>query len=152
MAQQRLQLKMKFLLGYTWKLLFCGGIKTWWWYFSWWSKIIQGSCWWWSFSEVNFAIKDSERNKLLGVYFHSSQPNWEICGNDFYVSYWEVETCNNLTLQLVIFCIFSHISFSVNKSYFHFKGESSISILHFNNVNFQTKQFLIFEKFLWNSV
>ena len=50
------------------------------------------------------------------------------------------------------FCIFTHIPFSVNNSYFHFKGRSSISILQFNNVNFQIKQFVIFQKFSWNSV
>ena len=52
----------------------------------------------------------------------------------------------------IIFCIVAHVSFSVNKSNFHFKRKSSISILQFNNVNFQIKQFVIFQKFSWNSV
>ena len=60
--------------------------------------------------------------------------------------------CYNLALQLMIFCIITHIPFSLNKSYFHFKGKSSISIPQFNNVNFQIKQFFIFEKLWWNSV
>ena len=118
--EQLLQPKMKFLLGYNMKIVVLwadknlgGG------HFSWWRKTIQGSCWWWNFSEVNFVIKDSKRNKLLGVHFHSAQQNWEICGNDFYIPYWEVETCYNLALQLMIVCIFTHILFSVNKSYFH---------------------------------
>ena len=33
-----------------------------------------------------FAIKALECCKPWGIYFHSSQSNWEICGNDFYVS------------------------------------------------------------------
>ena len=111
--------KWSFYWAITWKLLFCGWIKIWGGHFSWWRKTIQGSCWWWNFSEVNFVIKDSKRNKLLGVHFHSAQQNWEICGNDFYIPYWEVETCYNLALQLMIVCIFTHILFSVNKSYFH---------------------------------
>ena len=52
----------------------------------------------------------------------------------------------------MIFCIFTHIPLSVNNSYFHFKGKNSISILQFNIVNFQIKQFVIFQKFSWNSV
>ena len=31
------------------------------------------------------AIKALEISKLLGVCFHSSQLNWEICENDFYI-------------------------------------------------------------------
>ena len=50
------------------------------------------------------------------------------------------------------FYIFTHIPFSVNNSYFHFERKSSISILQFNNVNFQMKQFAIFQKFSWNLV
>ena len=50
------------------------------------------------------------------------------------------------------FYIFTHIPFSVNNSYFHFETRSSISILPFNNVNFQIKPFVIFQKFSWNSV
>ena len=52
----------------------------------------------------------------------------------------------------MISCIFTHIPFSVNKSNLLFKGRSSINILQFNNVNFQIKRFVIFQKFLWNSV
>ena len=52
----------------------------------------------------------------------------------------------------MISCIFTHIPFSVNKSNSLFKGRSSINILQFNNVNFQIKRFVIFQKFLWNSV
>ena len=52
----------------------------------------------------------------------------------------------------MIFCIFTYIHFIVSKSKFNFKGSSSISKLHFDNVNFQMKQFVIFQKFLWNSV
>ena len=50
------------------------------------------------------------------------------------------------------FYIFTHIPFNVNNSYFHFERRSSISILSFNNVNFQIKQYFIFQKFSWNSV
>ena len=132
--EQRLQLKMKFLLGYNMKIVvFWGGIEIWRGHFSWWRKTIQGSCWWWNFSEINFCNKDSERNKLLGVSFHSSQPNWEICRNDFYIPKWKVEICYNLALQPMIFWILIHIFFSLNNSYFHFQGR--ISIPQFNNVN-----------------
>ena len=99
-----------------------------------------------------FAIKSLEHSKLLGVYFYSSQPNWETCGNYFCVPQWKVETCYNLALHLIIFGIFKHILFSVNKSNFHIKGRSSISLIWFNNVNFQVKQFVIFQKFSWDSV
>ena len=58
----------------------------------------------------------------------------------------KVETCYNLALQRMIFCIFSHISFKVNNRYFHLKGRNSISTLHFNIVNFQIIQFVIFRK------
>ena len=50
-----------------------------------------------------------------------------------------------------------HIRFRVNKPNFHFKGKGSIptdgfnkinlSILQFNILNFQIKQFIIFQKF-----
>ena len=50
----------------------------------------------------------------------------------------------------MIFCIFTHIPFCVNKPYFHSKGMSSISILQLNNVNFQIKLFVIYQKFLAN--
>ena len=84
--EQRLQLKMTFLLGYNTKN--CCFVR--WWEFRG-STFLGGEGL--SKALANdgilvkkiFAIKDSERNKLLGVYFHSSQPNWEICGNDFYV-------------------------------------------------------------------
>ena len=58
--------------------------------------------------------------------------------------------------------LYKHICFSVNKLNFYFKGKSWIStdslnninliILQFNILNFQLKQFVIFHKFLWNSV
>ena len=58
--------------------------------------------------------------------------------------------------------LYTHIRFSVNKPNFHFKGKSRIStdgfnkinlsILQFNILNFQIKQFVIFHKFSWNSV
>ena len=108
-----------------------------------------------------FAIKTSERSKLLGVYFHNSQPNCEICGNNFYVPVWQCETCYNLVLQLMIFYIFKHVAFSVSKSNFHFKGKSRISTDSFNKTNLSTLQFNIkisietiyrFQKLLWNSV
>ena len=75
---------------------------------------------------------------------------------------WQVESCYDLVLQLMIFCIFTHISCNVNKSNFHFKrngrvstdsfNKINLSILQFNTVNLQIKQFIIFQKFLWNSV
>ena len=108
-----------------------------------------------------FPIKASERSKLLGVYFHNSQPNCEICGNDFYVPVWQCETCYNLVLQLMIFYVFKHVAFSVSKSNFHFKGKSRISTDSFNKTNLSIPQFNIkisnetiyhFQKFLWNSV
>ena len=52
--------------------------------------------------------------------------------------------------------------FSVNKPNFYFKGKGTIStdgfskinlsILQLNILNFQIKQFIIFQKFSWNSV
>ena len=82
-----------------------------------------------------FAIKVLERSKLLGVYFHSSQPYCEICENDFYVPRWKVETCYNLVLQFMIFCIFTYIPFSVNKSNFHRKRRSRISTNSFKKIS-----------------
>ena len=73
-------------------------------------------------------IKPSECSKPVEVYFYSSQTKWKICGNDFYVSSWHVETCYNLVLHLIDFCIVTYIPFSVNKSNFHFKGKCRISI------------------------
>ena len=46
-----------------------------------------------------FAIKATERSELLEVYFHISQPNWEICGNGFYISSWQVENCSGIVLK-----------------------------------------------------
>ena len=58
--------------------------------------------------------------------------------------------------------LYTQICFSVNKPNFHFKGKTRIStdgfskinlsILQFNILNSQIKQFVIFQKFLWNSV
>ena len=58
--------------------------------------------------------------------------------------------------------LYTHIGFSVNKPNFHFKGKGRIStdgfnqinlsMLQFNILNFQIKQFIIFQKFSWNSV
>ena len=58
--------------------------------------------------------------------------------------------------------LYTHIRFSVNKPNFYFKGKSKIStdgcnkidlsILQFNILNFRIKQFIIFQKFSWNSV
>ena len=51
------------------------------------------------------------------------------------------------------FDIFRHIPFSINKPNFHFKGRrSSVSILQINNLNVQIKQFVIFQKYLCDSV
>ena len=57
---------------------------------------------------------------------------------------------------------YTHIRFSVNKPNFHFKEKDRIStdgfnkinlrILQFNTLNFQIKQFVIFQNFSWNSV
>ena len=69
------------------------------------------------------------------VYFHSSQSNWEICTNYFYSLWWKGDTYYNLVLQLMIFCTFTHILFSVNKSNFHFKGKSRIFTDGFNKIN-----------------
>ena len=54
----------------------------------------------------------------------------------------------------MIFRIYTHIPFTVNKPNFHFKGSSristdrlheiNVSILQFTIVNFQIKQFIIF--------
>ena len=54
----------------------------------------------------------------------------------------------------MIFCIFTHIYFSVNTPNFHFKGmgristdgfnKINLSILQFNILNFQIKQFFIY--------
>ena len=40
-----------------------------------------------------------ERSKFLEFYFSISQPSWEIFGNDFYISWWQVETCRDLVLK-----------------------------------------------------
>ena len=58
--------------------------------------------------------------------------------------------------------LYTHIRFTVNKSNFHFREKSwicidgfnkiNLSILQFNILNFQIKQFVIFQVFLWNSV
>ena len=58
--------------------------------------------------------------------------------------------------------LYTHFCFSVNKPNFYFKGKSRIStdgfnkidlsILQFNILNFQFEQFVIFQKFLWNSI
>ena len=58
--------------------------------------------------------------------------------------------------------LYRHIRFSANKPNFYFKGKSRIStdgfieinlsILQFNILKFQIKQFVFFQKFLWNSV
>ena len=69
----------------------------------------------------------------------------------------------NFVLQLMIFFyLYTHIRFSVSKRNFHFKGKGRIStdgfnkinlgILQFNILNFQIKQFIIFQKFSQNSV
>ena len=57
--------------------------------------------------------------------------------------------------------IYTHIRFSVNKPNFHFKGigristdgsnKINLSMFQFNVLNFQIKQFIIFQKFSWNS-
>ena len=60
--------------------------------------------------------------------------------------------------------LYTHIRFSVNKPNFHFKGMGRISTDGFNKINlsmlqfnilnfqiFQIKQFIIFQKSLWNS-
>ena len=58
--------------------------------------------------------------------------------------------------------LYAHIRFSVNMPNFHFKGKGRIStdgfnkinlsIFEFNILNFQIKQFIIFEEFSWKSV
>ena len=58
--------------------------------------------------------------------------------------------------------LYTQIRFSVNKPNFHFKGitristdgfsKINLSILQFDILNSQIKQFVIFQKFLWNSV
>ena len=58
--------------------------------------------------------------------------------------------------------LYTHTRFSVNKPNFYFKGNGTIStdgfskinlsILQLNILNFQIKQFIIFQKFSWNSV
>ena len=58
--------------------------------------------------------------------------------------------------------LYTHIRFGVNKPNCHFKEKGRIStddfnkinlsILQFNILNFQIKQFIIFQKFSWNSV
>ena len=107
------------------------------------------------------ASATSECSKCLGVSFHSSESKWGIGGNYFYASWQKGKACFNLVLQFIIFCIFKDILFSVNKSNFFFKGWSSIltdsinginfSILQFSIGNSQIKQFIIFDKFSWNS-
>ena len=49
---------------------------------------------------VIFAIKASKCSKLLEVYFHSWQPNWQICESDFYGLWRQVETCNGLVVKV----------------------------------------------------
>ena len=81
-----------------------------------------------------------------------------------YVSWRKVETCYNLVSQFLIFYthfVLTHISFSLNKSDFHMKQRSriftdnfnktNVNILQFNIVSLRIKQFIIFEKFSWNS-
>ena len=70
-------------------------------------KAMQGLCGW---------------CKLLVVYFSQFTAH-------------QVETCYNLVLQLMIFCIYTHIPFPVNKSNLHFKGRSRISTDSFNEIN-----------------
>ena len=58
--------------------------------------------------------------------------------------------------------VYTHIRFSVNKPNFHFKKKGRISADGFNKINlitlefhilnFQFKQFIIFQKISWNSV
>ena len=60
------------------------------------------------------------------------------------------------------FYLYTHIRFSENKPNFPFKGKGRIStdgfnkinlsILQFNILNFQIKQFITFHEFSWNSV
>ena len=62
--------------------------------------------------------------------------------------------------QFMLFCIFSHISSSVNRLFFfhfdrwstssiHSSNINNISTLQFSSVDFQTRKFMIFDKFLW---
>ena len=58
--------------------------------------------------------------------------------------------------------LYTHIRFSINKPNFYYKGKGRIftdgfnkinlSTIQFNVLNFQIKQFIIFQKFSWNSV
>ena len=58
--------------------------------------------------------------------------------------------------------LYTHIRFSINKPNFHYQGKCristdgcnkiNVSTLQFNISNFQIKQFIIFQKFSWNSV
>ena len=74
---------MKFLLGYNMKIVVLFGNK----YLV--RAIFPGggrlSKAWADGGILVSVIKASERSNILEVYFHSSQPNWEIYGNDFYV-------------------------------------------------------------------
>ena len=56
-----------------------------------------------------------------------------------------VASWNNLdlVLQLMIFCILTHIPFSVNKYNFHFKRKSRITADNFNKINVNILQFNI---------
>ena len=105
-------------------------LKIWWGHFSLWRKAVN-------FCEFIFTIhRQTEKYVEMISTSHSSGKLKHY----------------NLALQLMIFYIFIHIPFSANKFNFHFKGRSSIIILQINNVNFQAKQFIIFQKFWWNSV
>ena len=120
---------MKFLLGYNMKIIVLwrdknfvereGGV-----HFSWWRKTIQEMCGWWNFS------KSLQLKPWKSVTFRSlfSQFTTKLRNMWKWLLLPIVESWNmlNLALQLMIFCIFTHILFNVNKSNFHFKGTSSI--------------------------
>ena len=138
--EQRQQLKMKLFLGYKMKIFVLWGDKIW-----------QGTCFLvekdyprlaWMMMELQqfLELKPEKAVNFYEFFFTDHSQTYKY---DFYVPQWKVETCYNLALKLIFFCIFTYVLFSINKSNFHFKERSSIR---------QIKQFVIFHKFQWNSV
>ena len=89
--EQQLRLQMKFLLGYSKKIVALrwweegGGVKIRWNIFPGEGRLSKAFAHDGILMKLIFAIKASQRRNFLQFHFHCSQTNSEICGNDFYV-------------------------------------------------------------------